>query len=359
MDETQSASVRPRLLDLVRHAVRVRHYSYRTEKAYLHWIVRYIRFHKLRHPLELSEQAVGEFLTYLAVTRHVSASTQNQALNAIVFLYKHVLDRPLGVIHNAARAKRPQRLPAVFSQEEVRRILERMQGRGRIIAHLLYGSGLRLMECLRLRIKDIDFDRSEILVRDGKGGKDRVTMLPACLRDDLLRCIERARRIHALDLREGFGEVSLPDALQRKYPAAARSLPWQYVFPSDVRSIDPQSKREKRHHLSPDVIQRAVRHAMQEAGVLKHGSCHTLRHSFATHLLENGYDIRTIQQLLGHADVKTTEVYTHVLNRGGFAVRSPADVLGSVPQVAPLPGGRARLPVPPSAVRVGMGDRAR
>jgi integron integrase len=358
MDETQRDSTKPRLLDLVRQAVRVRHYSYRTEKAYVHWIVRYIRFHGLRHPLELSEQEVGEFLTHLAVARHVSASTQNQALNAIVFLYKHVLDRPLGLIHNAARAKRPRRLPAVFSQEEVRCILERMQGRGRIIAHFLYGSGLRLMECLRLRIKDIDFDRGEIFVRDGKGSKDRVTMLPACLRDDLLRCIERARRIHALDLREGFGEVSLPDALQRKYPAAARSLPWQYVFPSDVRSIDPHSKREKRHHLSPDVIQRAVRRAMHEASVLKHGSCHTLRHSFATHLLESGYDIRTIQQLLGHADVKTTEVYTHVLNRGGFAVRSPADVLSSVPCVTPLPGGHVRLPMPRPAARLGADDRA-
>ena len=330
-------AAKPRPLDRIRQAIRVRHYSYRTEQAYIQWVKRYIYFHGVRHPDELSETDVGAFLTHLAVSRNVSASTQNQALNAIVFLYKHVLNRPLSDITNGVRAKRLRRMPTVFSESEINRIFQHLDGRNWVIASLLYGAGLRLLECLRLRVKDVDFGRNEILVRDGKGGKDRITLLPQAPKEHLRRCVDRAKYIHNYDLHEGFGEVSLPNALQRKYPSAAKSFAWQYIFPSDRRSIDPHSKREKRHHLSPDVPQRAVKRAMRAGGILKHGGCHTFRHSFATHLLERGYDLRTIQELLGHSDVKTTEIYTHVLNRGGRGVLSPIDHVNSVATTALKP----------------------
>lgn len=334
MQEAAHERSSPRLLDQLRKAIRVRHYSYETEKAYVYWTRFFVRFNGLRHPRELTESDVGRFLTFLAVQRSVSPSTQNQALNAIVFLYKHVLQRPLGHIGNAARAKRRERLPVVFTPGEVERIVSRLDGTARIAVALLYGSGLRLMECLRLRIKDIDFERGEITVRDGKGGKDRVTVLPSSVRNDLLRCIERSRNLHNYDLAEGYGEVSLPYALERKYPNAAREFRWQYIFPADKRSVDPVSRRVKRHHLLPDAIQRQVKRAIAESGVQKHGSCHTFRHSFATHVLESGYDIRTVQELLGHKDVSTTMIYTHVLNRGGRGVRSPLDAIHAGAQTA-------------------------
>ena len=313
-----------RLLDQLRQAIRARHYSPRTEKVYVYWVRFYIRFHSLKHPLELNEADVSQFLTFLAVKREVSPSTQNQALNAIVFLYKRVLDRPLGKI-DAARAKTIRRLPVVFSQSEVSEIFKHLEGLPRIVVGLLYGSGLRLTEALQLRVKDIDFDRGELIVRDGKGGKDRVTVLPANLQDELKRCIAHTRIVHDQDLRDGFGEVSMPTALQRKYPNAAKSFGWQYVFPSVQRSTDPISGRTKRHHIYPSVVRKAVKRAMHAAGIWKHGSCHTFRHSFATHMIENGYDIRTVQELLGHNDVKTTMIYTHVLNKGGRGVRSPLE----------------------------------
>lgn len=315
----------PRLLDQLREAIRVRHYSYETEKAYSYWTRFFIRFNGLRHPSELSENDVGRFLTFLAVQRNVSPSTQNQALNAIVFLYKHVVQRPLGLIGNAARAKRRERLPVVFTPSEVARIVSRLNGTARIVVSLLYGSGMRLMECLRLRVKDLDFERGEIFIRDGKGGKDRVTVMPASVRSELQRCIERSRNLHSFDLAEGYGTVSMPYALQKKYPNAARELRWQYIFPAENRSVDPISRKIKRHHILPDTVQRQVRRAILESGIQKHGSCHTFRHSFATHVLERGYDIRTVQELLGHRDVKTTMIYTHVLNRGGRGVCSPLD----------------------------------
>jgi integron integrase len=314
----------PRLLDQLRQAIRARHYSPRTEKAYVYWVRFFIRFHSLRHPLDLNETDVSRFLTYLAVKREVSPSTQNQALNAIVFLYKRVLDRPLQHI-DAARARRKQRVPVVFSQREVAEIFKQLNGLPRIVVSLLYGSGLRLTEALQLRVQDIDFDRGELIVRNGKGGKDRITVLPTALRTELKRCIAHARVVHDQDLRDGFGEVSMPTALQRKYPNAAKSFGWQYVFPSTKRARDPASGRIKRHHIYPTVIQKAVKSALQAAGIFKHGGCHTFRHSFATHMIENGYDIRTVQELLGHNDVKTTMIYTHVLNKGGRGVRSPLE----------------------------------
>ncbi len=315
----------PKLLDRVRDAIRVRHYSRLTEKSYTYWIRFFIRFHKMRHPREMGEDEVGQFLTFLAVKRNVAASTQNQALNAIVFLYRHVLDQPLGLIQNATRAKRPKKIPVVFSHDEIYRILEHMDGKAALITRLLYGAGLRVMECLRLRVKDIDFDRKEISVRNGKGGKDRVTVLPLSLINELQSCIRHTKLIHDCDLTEGYGEVSLPCALQRKYPSAGHELAWQYIFPSAHRSSDPISGKIKRHHIFPDSIQRKIKRAMRMAGIHKHGSCHTFRHSFATHMLEKGYDIRTVQELLGHSNVNTTMIYTHVLNRGGRGVVSPID----------------------------------
>lgn len=315
------------LLDQMRDRIRTLHYSIRTENAYVLWAKQFILFHRKRHPLEMGEAEVGEFLTYLAVERNVAASTQNQALSAILFLYKVVLDRRLERVEDVLRAKKPQRLPVVFTREEVRAVLARMQADKAVMASLLYGSGLRLMECLRLRVKDVDFGQNHIVVRDGKRQKDRVTVLPGSLVDALRRQVERVVEIHRQELRDGFGRVYLPFALAKKYPNADREPGWQYLFPASSRAMDPRGGVERRHHQHEAVLQRAVRSAVRMAGVSKAGSCHTFRHSFAAHLLENGSDIRTVQELLGHADVRTTMIYTHVLQRGPLGVRSPADLL--------------------------------
>ena len=318
---------RPRLLDQVRDVIRCKHYSIRTEQTYLDWIKRYILFHNKQHPASLSERHVEAFLTHLAVNRNVSSSTQNQALCAIVFLYRDVLKMTLGVFEQITWAKKPQKLPVVFTREEVKQLLLQLDGVNWLMGQVLYGAGLRVMECVRLRIKDIDFGYKQIVVRDGKGKKDRVTMLPEIIIDDLQRHLLKVKKIHENDLTAGHGAVYLPYALERKYQNANRSWSWQYVFPASRRSIDPRSGIERRHHISESVPQRAVKNAIRRSGIAKAGSCHSLRHSFATHLLEAGYDIRTVQELLGHKDVSTTMIYTHVLNRGGRAVNSPTDTL--------------------------------
>jgi len=317
----------PRLLDQVREAIRCRYYSRRTEEAYVHWIKRFIYFSGRRHPRELGEAEVTAFLSHLAVERKVAAGTQNQAMSALLFLYRHVLQLELGWLQGIERATRLPRLPAVLTREEVEQVLGQLQGTRWLIASLLYGSGLRVLECLRLRVKDLDFSYGQVLVRDGKGDKDRVTMLPQKLAGPLRAHLERVRRLHLRDLEAGFGEVHLPFALARKYPRAGKEWAWQYVFPSAHRSADPQDGVIRRHHLDESVPQRAVKAALRACGIAKHASCHTLRHSFATHLLESGYDIRTVQELLGHSDVSTTMIYTHVLNKGARGVRSPLDRL--------------------------------
>lgn len=314
-----------RLLDDVRNVIRIKHYSIRTEQAYLQWIRRYILFHGKRHPRELGAEHLSAFLSDLAVRGRVAASTQNQALNAILFLYREVLKRALPWIEGVQRAKHPQHLPVVLTRNEVKHILAGLEGTVWLMASLTYGAGLRLLECLRLRVKDIDFERSELTIRDGKGQKDRVTMLPRSPIDPLRTHLSRVRLLHERDVAEGYGRVYLPFALDRKYPNADRERGWQYVFPAGRRSIDPRARLERRHHASPDVLQRAIKNAVRNAGVVKPASVHTLRHSFATHLLQSGYDIRTVQELLGHSDVKTTMIYTHVLNRGGRGVLSPLD----------------------------------
>jgi integron integrase len=311
------------LLEQVRRAIRVRHYSLRTEDAYLQWIKRFILFHHKRHPQTLGEVEVAQFLSFLANEQQVAAATQNQALNALVFLYKVVLERPLGEIAGVVRAKKPQRLPVVLSRSEVAALLKQLEGEYWLMASLLYGSGLRVMECVRLRIKDVEFSKRAIIVRDGKGEKDRVTLLPDPLIPPLETQIEQVRLIHQRDLGLGFGAVYLPYALERKYPNASQETGWQYVFPAQKRSVDPRSGVERRHHVHVNAVQKAVKRAVRQSGIEKPASCHSLRHSFATHLLENGYDIRTVQELLGHKDVRTTQIYTHILNRGGNAVRSP------------------------------------
>jgi len=293
------------------------------------WIRRFILFHGKRHPNELGEADVGRFLTWLAVERNVAPSTQNQALNALVFLYRHVIDRPLGDITNAARAKKPQKLPVVLTQDETKRLFRHLDGNQWLPVCLLYGSGLRLMECLRLRVKDLDFDHRAIIVRCGKGGKDRVVTLPDVLVVPLQRHLESVRNLHEKDPRDGFGAVYLPYALARKYPNAPKNWAWQYVFPAAKRSSDPRTAVVRRHHLDDSCLQKAVKQAVLRAGIHKPASCHTLRHSFATHLLERGMDIRTVQEQLGHKDLRTTQIYTHVLQRGGNAVISPlGDILG-------------------------------
>ncbi|MFN2455903.1 MAG: integron integrase [Pyrinomonadaceae bacterium] len=314
-----------KLLDQTRDLMRVRHLSLRTEESYLAWIKQYILFHHKRHPKEMGAAEVSAFLSYLAISRHVAASTQNQALSAILFLYREVLAVELDWITEIERAKKPRRLPVVFTKAEVQAVLLRLSDTKWLMASLLYGSGLRLMECIRLRVKDIDFGSRQLTVRDGKGGKDRVTMLPESLAEPLSRHLARVHALHSEDLRQGFGSVYLPYALARKYPQAEREWMWQFVFPARKRSIDPRTGKTQRHHLAETVLQRAVKDAVKSSGVSKPGSCHTFRHSFATHLLEAGYDIRTVQELLGHADVSTTMIYTHVLNRGGRGVRSPLD----------------------------------
>jgi integron integrase len=315
----------PRLLDRVRAACRLRHYSLRTERAYVGWIRRFILANGKRHPRELGAREVEAFLTDLAVRGEVAASTQNQALAALLFLYRVVLETKLPWMEDVVRAKRPRRLPLVLSRAEVGRLLAGLEGVHWLMAGLLYGSGLRLMECLRLRVKDVDFDRNEITVRAGKGDKDRRVPLPASLSDALLDRIRKAKVVHENDLRAGHGETRLPYALARKYPHAGREFGWQFVFPSRTLARDPLDGTLRRHHLDAAVLQRALKHALRTARIEKPASCHTLRHSFATHLLEDGYDIRTIQELLGHKDVATTQVYTHVLNRGGRGVLSPLD----------------------------------
>jgi integron integrase len=314
----------PKLLDRLRHACRVRHYSIRTEDAYHDWARRFILFHGKRHPETMAEAEVNAFLTHLAVEGKVAASTQNQALCAILFLYEHVLDRPLDRL-DVIRAQRPKRLPVVLTKSEVRAVHKELDGTMLLIAQLLYGSGLRLLESLRLRVKDLDFDRNELTVREGKGNKDRVTMLPETLQPDLIRHLERVRKLHERDLADGHGSVFLPHALDRKLPGADKQWKWQYVFPSAKLSIDPRSGAKRRHHAHEGSVSREITRAVARAGIGKRATSHSFRHSFATHLLEAGYDIRTVQELLGHADVTTTMIYTHVLNKGGKGVKSPLD----------------------------------
>jgi integron integrase len=313
------------LLDRVRDAVRTRHYSRRTEKAYVHWIKRYIFFHDKRHPAEMGAAEVGAFLTALAVRNKVAASTQNQALSALLFLYREVLGAELPWLDDVVRAKRPLRLPVVLTRDEVRAVLQRVDGVPRLMAILLYGAGLRLLECCRLRVKDIDFATNQITIRDGKGHRDRATMLPAAVKAGLAVHLERVREQHLADLQHGAGWVELPGALIRKYPNAGRDWGWQWVFPATRFYVDRVTGQRRRHHLHESVVQRAVKDAVRAAGIAKPATCHTFRHSFATHLLEESHDIRTVQELLGHKDVSTTMVYTHVLNRGPAGVRSPAD----------------------------------
>ena len=315
-----------KLLDQVREVIRFKHYSIRTEQAYVHWSKAYILFHQKRHPREMGAREIQAFLTHLATQRNVAASTQNQALNALVFLYREVLRLPQGDFSEFERAHRPARLPVVLSVEETRRLLSALKpGTLSLMARLLYGTGMRLMECLRLRVQDLDFARNQIVIRQGKGAKDRLTILPGSIKDQLQQHLERVRLLHQADLRDGFGRVHLPHALARKYPNAEREWTWQYVFPASSRSVDQRSGAIQRHHVGENSLQRAIKEAVRVAGITKPASCHTLRHSFATHLLEAGYDIRTVQELLGHESVETTQIYTHVMQKPGLGVKSPLD----------------------------------
>jgi integron integrase len=327
-------------LNEVSKAIRVRHYSIRTEQAYVGWTRRFIVFHGKRHPRDMGAAEVGEFLSHLAVAGNVAASTQNQALNALVFLYKAVLDQPLGDLHSVVRAKKPRRLPVVLSHNEVRSILANLDGIHWLVACLLYGSGLRLMECMRLRVKDLDFEHRAIYVRAGKGAKDRVVTLPDALITPLQRHLATVKNVHEKDLADGYGAVWLPHTLARKYPNAPKQWGWQYVFPASRRSTDPRSNVIRRHHHDESSIQRAVKIAVRKSNITRPASCHTLRHSFATHLLERGMDIRTVQEQLGHKDIRTTQLYTHLLKRGGNAVISPlgAVISREIPGVL-IPGG--------------------
>jgi integron integrase len=323
----EPARPKPKLLVQIREAVRSRHYSLRTERAYVGWARRFVIFHGKRHPESLGAEEISAFLSHLAVNGRVSASTQNQAMSALLFLYREVLRKEVPWITDIVRAKEQRRLPVVLSREEVAAVLGRMSGTPRIMAMLLYGAGLRLLECCHLRVKDLDFERGEIVVRAGKGGKDRVTMLPRVAKGPLAEHLARAKHQHDEDRARGWGWVALPGGLERTYVTAGREWAWQWIFPATRTYIDSETKRRRRHHLHESVVQRAVKEAVLAAAIAKHATCHSLRHSFATHLLEDGYDIRTVQELLGHRDVNTTMIYTHVLNRGGRGVRSPADRL--------------------------------
>jgi integron integrase len=314
-----------KLLDQVRDALRVKHYAYRTEESYLQWIRRYILFHNKRHPKDMAEPEIQAFLTHLAVEANVSASTQNQALSALLFLYRYVLKQPLSDSIDAVRARQSKHLPTVLTPEEVQRVFIHLEGTCQLVAKLLYGAGLRVKEGLRLRVKDVDFAQGQLIIRDAKGNKDRLTVLPQSLKAPLQAHLVQVKQILQDDLALGYGAVYLPFALERKYPNANRDWKWQYVFPAKQRSIDPRSDEVRRHHLDDGFLQRSLKQAVRNAKIDKNVSCHTLRHSFATHLLQNGYDIRTVQELLGHKDVKTTMIYTHVLNKGGLGVRSPLD----------------------------------
>lgn len=323
----ENQPAKPKLLDQIRDRIRLKHYSRRTEDVYVDWAKRFILYHNKRHPQEMGKQEIEDFLTYLARDRKVSASTQNQAKAALLFLYKEVLEMPLPWLGDVEQAKKPQKLPVVLTESEVQALLLKLSDTWLLLGRLLYGTGLRLLEGLRLRVQDVDFSANQILVRDGKGGKDRVTVLPQSLVLPLKDHLLQVKQLHARDLTDGHGDVWLPEGLARKYPHAGREWIWQYVFPSARLSVDPRSGVTRRHHLDEKGLQRAIRQAAVDAGLTKHATPHTLRHSFATHLLQAGYDIRTVQELLGHKDVQTTMIYTHVLNKGGMGVTSPLDRL--------------------------------
>lgn len=314
-----------KILDQLKDEIRRRNYSYSTEKNYSQWIVRFVRFHNLTHPHQLGENDIVAFLNYLATERKVAASTQNQALSAIVFLYEHILKKPLNSLESLKRAKKPKRLPVVLTEKESISIINQLEGVDKLVLSLIYGSGLRISEALRLRILDIDFGYKQITVRNGKGLRDRITMLPESIIPDLKIHIRKVRTLHITDLNKGFGETILPKALAKKYPNAAKTLKWQYLFPSKIRSVDPRTGIRHRYHISPRNLRSAVQKAVNRSNIKKHVTPHTFRHSFATHLLQNGYDIRTVQDILGHKSLKTTSIYLHVLNRGGHGVKSPLD----------------------------------
>ncbi len=318
---------KPKLLDQVKNKLRLKHYSIRTEEAYLNWIKRFIYFNNKKHPNEMGETEINKFLTHLAVEGKVASSTQNQALCALIFLYREVIKKEIGSLEETVWAKKSKKLPTVFTRTEIKEVLESLKGVEWIAGNLLYGAGLRLLECLRLRTKDINFSYNQLIIRDGKGEKDRVTMLPVAVKPALKAHLEDVKKLHINDLKRGYGSVYLPYALDKKYPNASREWGWQYVFPSAEISEDPRSGSLRRHHLSESKIQKAVKAAIRKSGITKIAGCHTLRHSFATHLLEAGTDIRTIQDLLGHSSLNTTMIYTHVINKGAFGVKSPVDTL--------------------------------